>query len=144
MILLFLALDKHIIQKHLYLLPNLLAEHLVYQPLVRCSCVLQTKRHDPVTIEPLAGDKGNPLLIFFCHLYLVVSEEGVYNREELVPGHRVHKLVNPRQREAVLRAGAIQIREVDTHSPFLVGLFYHDDVGQPLRIVDFPNEVCSK
>ena len=61
-----------------------------------------------------------------------------------MPGRRVHKLVNPKQREAVLRAGVIKICEVDAHSLFPICLFDYDDVGQPLRIVDFPDEVSSE
>ena len=144
MILPFLTFDKHVIHIYIYVPPILLAEHLVYQSLVRSSRILQTERQDLVAIKPLAGDEGDLLLILLCHLYLVVSGEGVHKGKKLVPNHRVHKLVNPGQREAVLRAGAIQIHEVDAHSPFLVCLFDHDNVGQPLRIVDFPNEVSSK
>ena len=84
MILLFLALDKHVIHIHFHVPPNLLAEHLVYQPLVCGSCVLQTEGHNPVAIEPLAGDEGSLLLIFLSHLYLVVLGEGVHKGEELV------------------------------------------------------------
>ena len=143
MILLFFTLDEHVIHIYFYVPPNLLAELLVYQSLVCGSCVLQIERYDPITIEPLAGDKGGLLLILLCHLYLVVSGEGIHKGKKLVPGRRVHKLVNPGQREVVLRAGTIQICEVDAHSPFPVCLFDHDNVGQPLRIVDFPDEVSS-
>jgi len=95
-ILLFLALDEHVVHIYLYIPPNLLTEHLVYQPLVCGSCVLQAEWHDPVIIEPLASDKGSLLLIFFCHLNLVILEKVVYKGEKLVPCCRVHKLVNPR------------------------------------------------
>ena len=83
-------------------------------------------------------------MILLYHLYLVVSGEGVHKGKKLVPSCRVHKLVNPRQREAVHRAGIIQIREVNAHSLFPVYLLYHDDVGQPLRIVYFSDEVSSE
>ena len=139
MVLLFFTLNEHIVHIYFYVPPNLLAEHLVYQSLECGSCVLQIERHDSVAIEPLAGDEGGILLIFFCHLYLVISREGVHKGKKLVPGRQVHKLVNLGQREAILRAGVIQIREVDAHSPFPVCLFYHDNVGQPFRIVDFPD-----
>ena len=83
-------------------------------------------------------------MILLCHLYLVVSEEGVHKGKKLVLGHQVHKLINPGQREVVLQAGAIQIHEVDAHSPFPVYLFDQDYIGQPLGIVDFPDEVSSE
>ena len=53
-------------------------------------------------------------------------------------------MVNSGQGEAVLQASAIQIYEVDAHSPFPVCLFDHDDVGQPLRVIDFPDEVSGE
>ena len=84
------------------------------------------------------------LLIFFYHLYLVVPREGVHKGKKLVPGCRVHKLVNPGQGEAVFQADVIQICEIVAYSPFSICLFYHDDIGQPLRIVDFPDEVGSE
>ena len=59
-------------------------------------------------------------------------------------GCRVHKLVNLGQREAVLQAGIIQICEINAHSPFSICLFDHDDVGQPLKIIDLPYEVSSE
>ena len=57
MILFLFALDEHIINVYLHILPNLFVEHLVYQSLIRGLCVLQTKGHNPVTIEPLASDE---------------------------------------------------------------------------------------
>ena len=84
MVLLFFTLDKHIVHIYFYIPPNLLAEHLVYQSLVHGSRVLRTERHDSVAIKPMAGDEGGLLLIFFCHLYLVVSREGVHKGKKLV------------------------------------------------------------
>ena len=57
---------------------------MVYQPLVYGSYALQTEGHNPIAIEPLAGDEGSLLLIFLSQLYLVVPEEGVHKGEELV------------------------------------------------------------
>ena len=85
MILLFSTFDEHAIHIHLYIPPNLLAKHLVYQSLVRGPHVLQTKRHNPVAIESLTNDKGGLLLILLCHLYLVVSEESIHKGQKLVP-----------------------------------------------------------
>ena len=84
MILFFLALDKHVVHIYLYVPSNLLIEHMVDQPLVHGSCVLQAVGHDPVAIKPLPGDEGDLLFIFFYHLNLVVSGEGVNKGEKLV------------------------------------------------------------
>ena len=86
MVLFFFTLDEHIFHIYFHVPPNLFAEHLVYQFLVRGTCVLQTKRHDPVAIQPLAGDEGGFFLIFFCQLYLVVPKEGIHKGKEFVPG----------------------------------------------------------
>ena len=144
MIFLFLTLDEHVVHIDRYVPPNLLAEHLVYQSLVCGPRILQTKRHNPVAIVSLAGDEGGLLLILLCHLYLVVFRENVHKGKKLVPYRRVHKLVNLGQREVVLRVSTIQICEVNAHSPFPVCLFDHDDVGQPLGIIYFSDEVSSE
>ena len=95
MILFFFTFNKYVIHIYFYVPSNLLAEHLVYQSLVHGSPILQIERHDLVAIEPLASDEGGLLLILLYHLYLVVSGEGVHKGKKLVPGSRVHKLVNP-------------------------------------------------
>ena len=95
MVLFFFTLGEHIVHIYFYVPPNLFAEHLVYQSLVRGPYVLQTERHDPVAIEPLVGDENSLLLILFCHLYLVVSRKCVHKGKKLVPSHGVHKLINP-------------------------------------------------
>jgi len=82
----FFTLDEHIINVYFYVTPNLLIEHLIYQSLVCSSCVLQTKRHNPITVESLAGDEGCFFLIFLGHLYLVVPRKCVNEGKELVPG----------------------------------------------------------
>ena len=118
MVLIFSTLDEHIVHIYFHIPPNLFAEHLVYQSLVRGPHILQTERHDHVVVEPLVGDEGNLLLILFCHLYLVIPREGVHKGKKLVPGRRVHKLVNLGQWEAIFRTGVIQICEINA-LPFL-------------------------
>ena len=102
MVLLFFAFDEYVVNVHFHVPPNLFVEHLVYQSLVHGPYVLQTKRHDPVVVEPLAEDEGRHFLIFLYHLYLVVLREGVHKGKELVLGCRIHKLVDSGLREAVL------------------------------------------
>ena len=95
MIFLFFALNEHVVHIDLYVPPNLLAKHPIYQSLVCGPRILQTERHNPVAIVSLAGDEGGLLLILLCHLYLVVFRESVHRGKKLVPYRRVHKLVNP-------------------------------------------------
>ena len=86
MVFFFFAHDEHIIDVHFHVLLNLLAEYLVYQFLVRGSCVLQTKRYDLVAVEPLADDEGCFFLIFLGYLYLVVPQKCVHEGKKFVPG----------------------------------------------------------
>jgi len=44
----------------------------------------------------------------------------------------------------IFRACPIQISVVGAHSSFVVGLFYHEDVGEPGRKPDLSDEVGMK
>ena len=61
-----------------------------------------------------------------------------------MPDCRVYQLVNPGQGKTILRASTIQICEVDAHSPLPVCFLDHDDIGQPLGIIDFSDKIGSK
>ena len=63
----FLAFHDHVVHIDLHIPAYLLAEHLVYQSLVRCTCVLQPKQHDFVAIQALASDECSFFLIFLLH-----------------------------------------------------------------------------
>ena len=84
MVLFFLALNEHVIDIYFHVPPNLFAEHLVYQSLVCGPRILQSKGHDPVAVETLAGDQGCLFLIFLGHLYLVVPGKCVHESQEFV------------------------------------------------------------
>ena len=43
---------------------------------------------------------------------------------------------------AILRASFVEVREIYAHPPFSIGLFNHDDVGQPVQVIYFLDEVC--
>ena len=61
----FLTLDEQIVNINLHVPSNLLIEHLVYQYLVYCSYVLQSKWHEPVTVQSFTSDEGHFLLILY-------------------------------------------------------------------------------
>ena len=46
--------------------------------------------------------------------------------------------------DIVLRTCFIQVSEVNTHSLFAIGLFYQDDVREPIRVLAFSNEIGFK
>ena len=49
-------------------------------------------------------------------------------------------MVNSWLGEAVHRAGLVKVRVVNTHAPLAVRLGDHDDVGDPCRVGNFPDE----
>ena len=99
---LFFTLDEHVIHVHFHVSQDLFTEHLVYQPLVGCSCIFQPEEHHLVAVEPLACDEGSFLLVFLCHFYLIVLQECVHKSQVLVPCCGIHHLIYPQQGEAVI------------------------------------------
>src|SRR3954462_7880539 len=53
-------------------------------------------------------------------------------------------LIDPREDELLLWAGAVQVGVGETQSPGPVFLLDQDWVCQPLGVFDWPNEACSK
>ena len=51
------TLYKHVVHVYFDILPNLLDKHFIHKLLVRCPYILQSKRQDLVTEEPLAREK---------------------------------------------------------------------------------------
>ena len=56
----------------------------------------------------------------------------------------INELVNSWQGKAIFCVSIVQVHEIHAHSPFPIRLFYHNNVGQPIRIVDFLDEIGSK
>ena len=52
-----LTFHQHIIHVDLDVPSNLMCKHLVHEPLVHCSCVLETEWHHFIIEETLTGDK---------------------------------------------------------------------------------------
>ena len=76
------------------------------------------------------------------HTDLVVSQEGVHEAEEFVTGRSVYYEINPRQREAILWAGPIDVCEIDAKLPLSVCFFDKNNVGQPFRVLYFSDCLC--
>lgn len=83
MVLSSLALDQYV-HIDLHVSANLIFKNFVHQTIVCCICILEPKEHDHVTVESMISYKGSILLIFGCHLYLVITIEGIYKGEELM------------------------------------------------------------
>ena len=56
---------------------------------------------------------------------------------------KIHELVNSGEKESIFRVGVAEVCKINSHSPFLVGLLNHDDIGKPLRIEDFSDKTGS-
>ena len=66
-------LDEHVINVHFHGLAEIVGEHLVNEPLVRGTSVLEPEGHDFVAKDAPLHDKGGLLLIFQVHKYLVIA-----------------------------------------------------------------------
>ena len=90
MIVLLLTFYQHVINIDLDISSNLMCEHLVHEPLICRTCVLETERHHFVAKEALVSDEQSLLLIFFVHFYPVIAKESVHEAQQLVLSCRVY------------------------------------------------------
>ena len=67
------AFHKHVVYVHFHGLSNDVNEHFVYQPLVSNSCILEPKRHHPLTVQSLLCGEGGLLLVLWVHPYLIIN-----------------------------------------------------------------------
>jgi hypothetical protein len=79
--------------------------------------VLESLRHSDEAICAKGCYKAGASLVFFLHIYLVVTREAVEEGHDFASGRVIDYFVDPRQREIVLWAGFIETGEVDAHSP---------------------------
>ena len=114
----------------------------VHQPLVGGSCVLESKRHYPITIGSLCCDKRGLFLVVGVHTDLVIAGKGIHKIENFMACGGVHDEVDPWQREAVLRACFVYVGEVDTESPLSICFVDEHNVSQPLRIFHLSDYSC--
>ena len=133
---------QHVIYVYLHSCAYLLLEHPVHQPLVGGSCVLESKRHYPITIGSLCCDERGLFLVIEVHADLVVAGKGIHKTEKLMACSGVHDEVDPSQREAVLRACFVYAGEVDTESPLAIFFLDEHNVSQPLWIFDLSDRSC--
>ena len=88
------------------------------------------------------GDKRGLLLVAGVHTDMIVAREGVHEAEEFVTGHSVYYEINPRQGEAILWAGLVEVCEIDAKPPLAVYSFDENNVGQPFRVLYFSDCLC--
>ena len=133
---------QHVVYVYLHSCAYLLLEHPVHQPLVGGSCVLESKRHYPITIGSLCYDEQGLFLVIGVHVDLVVAGKGIHKTEKFMACSSVHDEVDPGQREVVLRASFVYVSEVDTESPLAICFFDEHDISQPLGIFHLSDRSC--
>ena len=79
-----LALDEHIIHIHLHISSDLIFEDFIHEVLVGYTCMFRIKKYHPVTKKPSIINKGDLILIFRCHLNLVIVGEGIHEGQEFM------------------------------------------------------------
>ena len=115
----------------------------MHQPLEGCSGVAQPEGHAGVAVHPAWGEERRFLHILHDHVDLVVAVKGIQEAQQVAFGGGVDNLVNAREREGILRAGHVEVGEVDTHA--LLPSFLGDDDGvrQPLWVPRLSDDPCS-
>lgn len=93
---------------------DLFCKRSVYEPLIDCSRIFESKRHHLSTIKSQIGDKSSVLLVRKMHQDLITAGVRVHERQELVLGHWVHQLIDYGKWETVFGADFVQIRVVYT------------------------------
>ena len=69
---------QHVVNVDLNIRFDLVCEHLVHEPLIRCACVLEAKRHHFVIKKALASNEWSFLLIHLIHSDLVIIGKDVH------------------------------------------------------------------
>ena len=90
---------------------------------------------------PGASNPGRYNLIGSKQSDLMVPGIGVQERQSLTSHSRVDYLVDAGERKMIFRAGPIDMFKVNAHANCLVLLGDHDNVGEPLGVVDFLDEL---
>ena len=78
------------------------------------------------------------------HTDLIVTRESVHEAEEFVTGRSVYYEINPRQGEAILLVGLIDVFEIDAKPSLVVFFFDENNVGQPFWVLYFSDYLCLK
>lgn len=95
-ILCFKIFYQHVVDIDFHRISELLGEHLVDEPLVSCSRILQLERHDPIAVCSSIYVECRFLVIIRVHHDLVITREGVHEREELFSSSCFDQAVNMR------------------------------------------------
>ena len=88
--------DNHVIDVYFDALSYQMAENFVHEPLVGCSGVFETKRHNSVIIIGVVYDEGSLVHVGCGHGDLIVTRICIQETEYLISRRAVNKSVNVR------------------------------------------------
>ena len=88
--------DNHVIDVYFDTLSHQMAENFVHQPLVGCSSVFETKRHNSVKIISVVCDQGGFVHVGCGHGDLIVTEICIQETKDFIPRHAGNKSVDVR------------------------------------------------
>jgi hypothetical protein len=132
------CLHHQIIDVYLKVTADLPTETLLHAPLVSGPDVSEAEGHFHIAKTPIRSDKRCCLLVRLFQGYFVVPEVGVEEVEEYAT--RGRDLIDPGERERILRASFVEAGVVDTHPPLAVLLPNHYGVSNPYGMLHLPNE----
>ena len=88
--------DNHVIDVYFDTLSHQMAGNFVHQPLVGCSDVFETKRHNSVKIIGVVCDEGDLVHVGCDHGNLIVTKICIQETEYFISRRAVNKSVNVR------------------------------------------------
>ena len=87
------AFNHNIINIYLYCVAYQRFEDLCHQSLISGTSVFESERHDFVAIETMWRYECCLFLVSWGHGNLVISGEGIQEREHPLPGSGIHNLI---------------------------------------------------
>jgi hypothetical protein len=101
------------------------------------------ERHRDIAESPKRCDEGCLLLIFHCHLDMMITRISIQETQTLTTRRGINDLVNARESKRISRTRLVKVCAINTHTPSVVLLKHKYRVSQPLRVKKFNDEPGS-
>jgi len=128
---------NHVVNVQFDTFAHQVAEDLIHQSLVGCSCVFKTERHDFVEVIGVICNESGFVHVGCGHGNLVVSRVCVKKTEDLVTSGAVDESVNIGLSVGISGTGFVKIGIINTHPQLAIGFLDQDHVREPSGIVGF-------
>jgi hypothetical protein len=139
--LLTLTLHDNVVDVFLDVAPDLDVEAFPHSSLKGRSYILEPEGYTSIAEAPYRHNKCLLLLILNCYLDLEVTRERIKKAQKVTSCHGVHDLINAWQWKRILRAGLVEIREIDAHPHSPIGLWDHQGVCLPRGVHHFSDHL---